>query len=448
MAVTQIGIEDTIGGAIARFGEAAGKALDKTVFRKGLREKEFRKVPESMQALLPGVRAAIARGPEAVAAMAKGLDVTPEFLTDEIAVGFTLTSQQAVEEEFLKGGGAETTAFAGIQKALLEGQTAEEALKAQLPVLQASATAKGLEFDADNFDVQREGLKFRVENGVIETLLETEKVQAELGLEVAQATQELFDSFDQTTAQGRHDALAFALGLSNPAALQHLATHEQMNFQASLQLASARQSPADQIALTLKLKEAWQTGVDRLNEANEAGDDDFLKVAVQDIRNLQLMIDEANQSGLIFPIDTTTASLGRTFFGRVALELAPNHFTGEGTADVAADLIEQMQEQGLELSIDALPEGELDGLPARLQAELIQGFPGFVEELVQSQPIRDQMGIFTEGSVGRAILSQTPGGQLVDVVGKGVSALSELYNNLSTELQSTLDVFRQPVRSP
>ncbi len=464
MAVTQIGIEDTIGGAIARFGEAAGKALDKTVFAKGLREKEFRKVPESMQALLPGVRAAVARGPEAVVAMAKGLGVNPEFLTDEIMAGFTPTSQQAVEEAFLKGGGAEATAFSGIQKSLLDGRTAEEALKAQIPVLQASATAKGLEFDADNFEVQIEGLNFQVENGVILTKLETDKAQSELELATIQGTTEIFKSFNQNTAQGRHDALVFNFGMNNQAALTHLGLHEQLSFQEQLAIMRAEksdaQTTAEKIDLTLDLETAWNTAVDRLKEADEAGDDDFLRIAVDDVNTVRLMIAEAKQGGVIFQIDTSPASLGKKFFGGVKLELAETIFEDPRAAAFVAEAeaqgITDITELG-RIGIDgqSVESGEpsvLDSLSPRVREQVVTNFPLFMEQVAALNE-GTELGILSKGSRGRAALESAvleqerisgediPRGQVFDTLARG-------FNFLSEGLQSAVNAGKQPVRSP
>ena len=94
MGVTVIGIEDTIGGAVGKFGEVLGDALDRTIFRKGLKEKEFGKSPEVMQGLIFAAKAAELRGPESLVAFAEGLDVTEDWVTDPLLAGFSMNAAQ------------------------------------------------------------------------------------------------------------------------------------------------------------------------------------------------------------------------------------------------------------------------------------------------------------------------------------------------------------------
>jgi len=440
MAVTTIGIDETIGGAVGRFGEALGDALDKTIFAEGLKEKELRKEPAVMQSLVPSVRAAQRGGLETMTAQAKGLGVSVEFL-DEI-LAFSPTRAQAVDEEFLIGGGAEKVAGAAISQALFQGATAQAALDAGLPAISAAATANEGQFDAKNFEVQLDSLEFQVEEGVIETRLKTDKLTAELGLSTAQATQAFFNKFDQTTEEGRRNAMEFAFALNNPAFLAHLGLHEQIDFQSTLQLARAGQNPADKIALSIDLQDAWNTAVDRLQEADEEGNDEALQIAVGDLNSVRLMIEEANQSGIIFPIDTSVATLGRKFFGGAKLELAATMFDDPR----AAAFVVEMTDLGITdvamlstIGLDGGPvvEGEpsiLDSLPPRLREQVVRDFPAFQESL-QTLEISDV------GTLKPAVISGIAAGTGIPVqaIGTGIDAVSNLFTSLSEELKAAIN---------
>ena len=454
MAVTKIGIEDTIGGAIGRFGEALGDALDKTVFRKGLKEKEFRGSPEVMQSLVPGARAAQKGGPDTLAAYAKGLDVNVEFI-DEI-LAYTPTRTQAVDEAFLTGGGAEKVAASAIAQSLFEGETAQAALDAGLPAISAAATASQGTFDAKNFEVQLDSLEFQVENGVIETRLKTDAITARLGLETAQATQTFFNSFDQTTEAGRRMAMEFAFALNNPAFLTHIGLHEQMDFQARLALmnASSDFDPADKIQLSINLQDAWNTAVDRFKEADDEGNDELLEIAVQDLNSVRLMIEEANQGNLIYPIDTSVATLGKKFFGGLRAELAATTFDNPKAAEFAIEMDELGITDVAQLSLidrngnplideEGKPTGEpslLDYIrPPRLKEQIIREFPTFLESLTALEV--GSLESIGAGSVFRAGLEAGLSGQTF--TGSGINLISSIFTGLSEALKSAINASAQ-----
>jgi hypothetical protein len=459
MGVTTIGIEDTIGGAVGRFGEVLGDALDKTIFAEGLKEKELRGTPAVMQSLVPSVRAAQRGGLDTMTAQAKGLGVSVEFL-DEI-LSFSPTRAQAVDEAFLIGGGAEKVAASAISQALFAGDTAQAALDAGLPAIQAAALASQGEFDALNYEVQYDVLGFQVTNGVIETQLKTEKIQAELGLETAQATQSFFNGFDQTTEEGRRNAMKFAFALNNPAYLNHLGLHEQMNFQASLELMRAARgtelSEADKIGLSLDLQGAWNTAVDRLQEADDEGTDELLEIAASDLNSVRLMIEEANQSGLIFTIDTSVATLGKKFFGGAKLELAATMFDDPRVAAFVVEMTNLKDQDGNPVGItdvaqlstidiegnplidrEGKPTGKqsiLDSLPPRLREQVVRDFPNFIKQL-ETLEVSD-VGMFKAGGTFEEttrVPQQT-----------GIEALKFLYTGLSEVLKTVLDASSRPL---
>ncbi len=444
MAVTKIGIEDTIGGAIGRFGEVLGDVLDKTVFAKGLKEKELRKEPSAMQALVPAATAASRGGQETLTAFAKGLDVNVEFI-DEI-LAFTPTREQATNMAFLEGGGAEKVAAAQISQALFAGETAQAALDVGLPVIQASAMASEGKFDAENFEVQLDSLEFQVENGVIETRLKTDAITAALGLETAQATQAFFNSFDQTTEEGRRNAMEFAFALNNPAMLGHIGLHEQMEFQAALELTRASrgtpQSQADKIGLSIDLQDAWNKAVDRLQEADEEGSDELLEISVGDLNSVRLMIEEANQAGLIYPIDTSVATLGKKFFGGAKLELAATMFDDPRAARFVVEMsdlgITDVEELG-RIGLDGGPvvAGEssiLDSLPPRLREQIIRDFPAFQESL-RTLEVSDVGALKPAIASGIAAATGIP----AQAIGTGIDAISSLFTGLSEGLKAAIN---------
>ena len=440
--VVKIGIEETIGGAVGRFGEVLGDFLDKTVFAEGLKEKELRKEPSVMQSLVPSVRAAQKGGVETMAAQAKGLGVSVEFL-DEI-LAFTPTRAQAVDEAFLTGGGAEAVAGSAIAQALFEGETAQVALDLGLPAIEASAIASQGVFDARNFEVQLDSLNFQVKNGVIETKLRTDAITAQLGLETAQAAQSFFNSFDQTTEEGRRMAMEFAFALNNPAFLTHIGLHEQMDFQARLALmnASSDFDPADKIQLSIDLQDAWNTAVDRFKEADDEGNDELLEVAVQDLNSVRLMIEEARQGGLIYRIDTSVATLGKKFFGGLRAELVATSFDDPKAGAFAIEMIDlgltdvaQLSQIGLDGNpVQPGEQSLLDVIPAGIRTQVIEEFPKFFEDLTTlSTQNLESIGA---GSVFRAGIEAGPVGQ---AAGSGIDLISSIFTGLSEALKSAIN---------
>ncbi len=437
MVVTRIPLSETIGGAVRVFGEELGEALDKTVFAKGLKEKELRKEPSAMQGLVPAARAAQKGGLDTLAAFAKGLDVNVEFI-DEI-LAFTPTREQAIDEAFLTGGGAEVAAASAISQSLFAGETAQAALDVGLPAIQASAIASQGQFDAANFEVQLNSLDFQVENGVIETRLKTEAIQAQIGLEAATATQEFFNGFDQSTEVGRRNAMEFAFALNNPAFLSHLALHEQMDFQASLALMGASQNPADKIELSIDLQDAWNTAVDRLRAAEEEGTDEFRDIAIADLNTVRLMIESANQSGLVFPIDTSIASLGPGFLGfGEKLELSRQIFDDPRAARLVVAVEEELRKIG-STDIADLGAEVLDQLEPRLREQVVRDFPVYIQALseFESRDAREAVPGLVRAAAIAGAGQVLPGG--AQAVGTGLEAISNLFNNLTEGLKSVLD---------
>lgn len=454
MAVTVIGIEDTIGGAVRRLGESVGDALDATVFAKGLKEKELRKDAAGMQGLVLTVRAAQRAGLGAMEGLAKGLNVNVEFL-DEI-LAFTPTLQQATEERAIIGGAAQAAADAMVNKNKLEGATALALFEAGEPALNALARINGLEVDAAQSELDLEILNIRKENGVITSILKEEKLTAELGAQTAQEILSLLNNIDQSTEQGQHDAMALVLGLRNPAGLQHFQFHENMAFQESLAFFNAARaselSDSDKIALSLDLEDAWQTVIKKFEVARESGEDDLIEEAVADVNNVRLMIQKANEANLVFEaIDTSVASFGRGFFGGLKAELIQQNSRSQVGADTIDDFLEQLAEQGVEPTLEQLEkvlssEASIadPNLTPKIRAEILEDFPSILARLRELG--EQDLGILSKGSLGgeviREVIKRDP---LVQSIGAGLSALSELYTKLSEPVKAVLDVARTPI---
>lgn len=145
MAVVRVGLEDTLGGAFKELGGGVSQFLEQVVFQKQNREAELSRDPAMMQSLLPGVLAAQASGPEALQAMADGLNVRPEFL-DKVAA-FPETREQQEARIFMTEGGPKAVvgaeiagAEAAIETAAVERRTAIAALNLNLPEQLAADT--------------------------------------------------------------------------------------------------------------------------------------------------------------------------------------------------------------------------------------------------------------------------------------------------------------------
>lgn len=456
MGVTTIGIEDTVGGAVAKFGDALGGVLDATVFAKGIREKEYRKEPSSMQAMLPGVRAAMKAGPEALQAMADSLNVNTDFL-EEINAGFRLTNEQRFDEAFGMSGGPERLAITAMIEANSAGLSAEAVLEAGLPAMLIQAQVLGTKVDIQNFKVEIEMGKIRKENGVLQVTLEAEYLDAQLGRDLAQRTLDTFEGFDQTTEQGQHDAQVFFLGLANPGALSDLQMHERMNFDTQLAMLNARQSTGDRAGLQLDMHKAWTTALKNLEEAVETDDENFLRPAIQDIRNLQRMIDQMNAEGMFLtPLETSVFSLReRAFFGPT-LEVAETIFTSKATSAAAADIFAQLtiaEQSGVHRGVfdfGTIPAEDLAAIRSsnpNLATELERLWPSYIEKMRTTQFGAEGTSIFSEGTVGSKILFDLGPGQAGAVIGSGVEAIRNGYQLLSEDIKSVLDYLASPVPS-
>ena len=450
MGVTVIGIEDTIGGAVKRLGESVGDALDATVFAKGLKEKELRKEPGAMQGLVLTVRAAQRAGIEAMDGLANGLNVNVEFL-DEI-LAFTPTLQQATEERAILNGAANAAADAMFEASRLESATANAMFNAGKPALDALAFVTGAQLEIGQNIMDLDILTARRENGVVTTILKTEKLTSELEAATAERVLDYFNNIDQTTEQGQHDALTMGLAMRLPAQLQHLQFHENMDFQESLALFNAARASnltdADKIGLGLDLETAWQTAVDRLQEAEESGDDDFRNIAIQDLNNVRLMIQKANEAGLIFDaINTTTASLGRKFFGGVRLELAQDVFNTPGAAAFVDNFFKQHVREGTEPTVEELAKHlsseeviQSGMLSPSQRKNALDQFPAFLAKLDELET--SDIGSLLPTTAAIAGVSAATGIS-PQAIGTGLEAIGFIWDDLSEALRGAVDFLGQ-----
>jgi len=461
MAVTTIPLSETIGGAVGRFGEEFGDVLDKTVFAKGLREKELRKDPAAMQALLFGAKQAELRGPESLAAMAKGLNVNVEFLTDEVIAGFSLGADKQAEFDFIQLGGPAKLAATSLSKAIADGKEFDAAIEQNVASLFA-------ELAAGETTVALNALKIRRENGVQTLILDTELIAAEVGLESARKAQEIFASFDQSTPEGRTAAAEFALAQTNPSYLTHIGLHEQLQFQADLAFARTRkegvdaaaQIVADKESMTERQRAALNLATDRLQEAIDVGNEDFRNQAVRDLNGVVFMIQELNEEGLLFPIDTSIASIVGKFPFGTKVEFAETVFRDTEVAPMMVDLVDQgvtdideaIKELG-SVDIEGNPLVDAEGNPTgrvsvleffefspRDLANLREDFPKYLDGVLES--LTGAPGIFTAGTVGGEAIRGLPG---VGTVKEGLRQTMAIYNIMSEEIKAVLDHLRSPV---
>jgi hypothetical protein len=234
-----------------------------------------------------------------------------------------------------------------------------------------------------------------------------------------------------------------------------------MNFQASLELMRAARgtelSEADKIGLSLDLQGAWNTAVDRLQEADDEGTDELLEIAASDLNSVRLMIEEANQSGLIFTIDTSVATLGKKFFGGAKLELAATMFDDPRVAAFVVEMTNLKDQDGNPVGItdvaqlstidiegnplidrEGKPTGKqsiLDSLPPRLREQVVRDFPNFIKQL-ETLEVSD-VGMFKAGGTFEEttrVPQQT-----------GIEALKFLYTGLSEVLKTVLDASSRPL---
>jgi hypothetical protein len=113
MAVTRIGIEDTLGGAVGNLARSAGELAEKTIFKRRVKEREISGNIELMKGMATGLRAAIEAGQEEV--FLEAIGVRPEFRKK-------LLSFQAEEDELteianIQAGGPELKAKAAVGEA-------------------------------------------------------------------------------------------------------------------------------------------------------------------------------------------------------------------------------------------------------------------------------------------------------------------------------------------
>jgi len=462
MAVTVIGIEDTIGGAVSKFGESLGDALDKTVFAKGLKEKELRKTPESMQALLFAAKQAELRGPEALAAMAKGLNVNVEFLTDEVIAGFSLDAEQRAEFEFIRLGGPERQAASLVLKDMSQGATFSAALKNNTAELSAR-------LEAGEDTIALDALRVRSENGVLTLLLNTELIAAKQGLELAQTAQTFFESFDQSTEEGRTAAAEYAIAQINPGYLSFKIAQRQLEFQAALAFArtkkegenAAAQVVADKESMTKRQRAGLNLATDRLQEAIETGDKDFRDIAVRDYNGVIFMIQELNEEGLLFPIDTSIANIVGKFPFGTKIEFAETVFRDTEVAPMMVDLVDQGVTD-IDEAIKELGSVDIEGNPLidpvtgnptgnvsvleffeftpRDLANLREDFPKYLDGVLDA--LVGEPGIFTAGTVGGEAIRGIPG---VATVKESVTQVKDVFNLMSEGIKDALNFLRAPV---
>ncbi|MEK0325052.1 MAG: hypothetical protein QQN63_05045, partial [Nitrosopumilus sp.] len=323
----------------------------------------------------------------------------------------------------------------------------EAMFNAGAPALNALSFVAGTDLQIGQDELDLEILNIRKENGVITSILKEEFLTAQLGEQTAGAILELLNNIDQSTEQGQHDAMALVLGLRNAAGLQHFQFHENMEFQEGLALFNATQgsllNDADKIAVSKDLLTLWNTAIDRLREADDAGDKDFLAVAVEDLNNVRLMIQKANEADIVFDaIDTSIASLGKKFFGGLRLDLARQEFKFPAAAAFVNSFIEQHEEDKTEPTIEEL--GEIlksdiviqnPDLPASVREAILRDFPGFMEKLRTLQ-VQDVSDISVGEAFGAGAGVIVPGADIA--IGAGTEALGFLYNKLTEGLKGAV----------
>lgn len=443
-------------GALARALGRLGEGAAARVFAKGNREKDLRRDTAVMQSLVPAATNAIRGGPETIAAFAKGLGVGEDFVTEDIA-SLPFTVEQATNDAFLRGGGAEQAAGNLILSGIFEGQSLDEALGQGQPIINAIQAANEGRLAAETAETELLALRFKRENGVIQSQLDTEKIRAQTSVETATIVQEMFDGFDQTTEEGRRNAFEFGLAAELPAFLTRLGVRENLDFQAGLMLSNATtnaiQAVADTSAFTLKMKDAWTESLARLQEADEAGNEDFLGTAVQDVNTTRLLIQALRDGGHINPIDTSIASLSVGFFGGEKLKLAEQTFRDpevpafvvnlqeQGVTDITAAIAELrgVNTEGGPLQPDEVSAWDALGFTPRMEEDIIADFPKFLEGIESLLP--GEPGIFSAETVAGEFVRGTVPAQ---AVATATEEALRLKNILSFEMQAVLDALGAP----
>ena len=334
-------------GSLAQGIAGLGDAAARVIFAKQLREKELGADPAMLQGLVPSARAAYKSG--GIEGYAAALGVRPEYVMERI-MAFEPTEEQATSEAFVAAGGAQAEGAGRAAKAKVDRDTAEgiitrDIVGMELDNLVTSTILEGQTLDAQMlFNIPREVTaataaearstqakgafdesvyRLRSAGGVDRLSVNAERLQAiaeteglEIDIRTTRAYKGYLDSLDPNSREFREAIIA----IQNPAELQHIQFHENLNFQQSLEaLRAGGGTTGDKIAETIRLSDAWQKALDRAAEKRDKGD--FTDADARNLESLRFMIETVNETGLIFPIDT--AEVTGTRRGRIRLEQRP-----------------------------------------------------------------------------------------------------------------------------
>ena len=347
--------------AIAGFGDSAAQAI----FRKSIRERELQQNPELSISLGPAARAAVESG--SVEQLATALGVHTDYISTLAEASPVTTAEQqeragverglgekraATEDVTLGAQGSEARVRQGVADRFFELNGAE---------LQARAQVAGAEYDANNAEFQSGLIDFQRENGVAEARLSAERTAAVLGEQAANAYGEILGQLEPGTLE--YDMYVSALAA--PSLTGALASLRNADLSAQIRLADAgQQSEEAKIQLTLELQTRFNEAVDRLAEAEDNGDSQFIDQAKQDVNNARLLIQTLQNRGKLTEGINLVAAEGRP--GRV--DFAPIEDLSERALTIVDTAQNLLTQQGPTADGGAL--GNVEDVRAQLEEAL------------------------------------------------------------------------------
>ena len=365
------------------------------------REEELMRDTARMQSLLPSARAAAKAGPEALAAFDRALGTNPGF-SEKAILQLQPTTDQLISEKFQEKDGATLAVNLQINQMARDNETLTAEMVAGLPWVRVNREVAEAGAATEEAEGRERQAARSNEIGAPEVLADVGLLKAhfeQFGIEFETAKLEKYTNYLNSLDPTGREYREAVIGLTNPAELAHIATHERLDAESALRMAALGQVDlGDKIALTTDVREWMNTAVDRLEELEANGaDKTVIDQAKADVENVRLLGQMLMERDAVFGLDLVGAEGKKGKFELIpyenasitALTAIDNLNKALAETDDPSEVLEAFMKEYSQANLTPRDREELD---RQLQSINVQGpsterDPGLVKDLIDAYAV-------------------------------------------------------------